>query len=41
MNLSPSWVGFLEQAGFQAIHWTWVSGPGDSDPANRRGTAKP
>lgn len=24
MNLSPDWVPFLSQAGFQAIHWSTV-----------------
>lgn len=24
MNLSPSWVATLEQAGFEAIHWSQV-----------------
>jgi predicted nuclease of predicted toxin-antitoxin system len=32
MNLSPSWVGFLVQAGFEAIHWSNV-GPGDAPDA--------
>ncbi len=22
MNLSPSWVDFLENAGFQSVHWS-------------------
>jgi predicted nuclease of predicted toxin-antitoxin system len=24
MNLSPSWVGFLQQEGFEAAHWSAV-----------------
>jgi predicted nuclease of predicted toxin-antitoxin system len=33
MNLSPTWVAFLEQAGFVAAHWTSVGSPtaGDAD----------
>jgi predicted nuclease of predicted toxin-antitoxin system len=31
MNLSPSWVTFLEQAGFQAVHWSDVGDPRASD----------
>ncbi|MFL6948620.1 MAG: hypothetical protein ACJ8FU_10535, partial [Xanthobacteraceae bacterium] len=23
MNLSPGWVGFLAEAGFEAVHMTW------------------
>jgi predicted nuclease of predicted toxin-antitoxin system len=29
MNLSPRWVGFLVEAGFEAVHWSKV-GPGDA-----------
>jgi predicted nuclease of predicted toxin-antitoxin system len=29
MNLSPSWVDFLVEAGFEAAHWSQV-GPGDA-----------
>jgi predicted nuclease of predicted toxin-antitoxin system len=29
MNLSPSWVGFLIEAGFNAVHWSTI-GPGDA-----------
>jgi predicted nuclease of predicted toxin-antitoxin system len=32
MNLSPKWVGFLVEAGFEAIHWSNV-GPGDAPDA--------
>jgi predicted nuclease of predicted toxin-antitoxin system len=24
MNLSPTWVGFLEENGFEAVHWSTV-----------------
>jgi predicted nuclease of predicted toxin-antitoxin system len=24
MNLSPSWAGFLAEAGFEAVHWSMV-----------------
>ena len=24
MNLSPGWVGFLQQEGFEAVHWSTV-----------------
>lgn len=24
MNLSPSWVGFLQQEGFEAAHWSTI-----------------
>ena len=24
MNLSPMWVGFLEEQGFEAVHWSTV-----------------
>ena len=27
MNLSPSWVGFLQQAGHTAVHWSSVGAP--------------
>jgi hypothetical protein len=27
MNLSPGRVGFLQQAGFKAIHWSTVGSP--------------
>ncbi len=29
MNVSPTWVGFLIEAGFEAIHWSQI-GPGDA-----------
>jgi predicted nuclease of predicted toxin-antitoxin system len=29
MNLSPGWVGYLTEAGFEAIHWSDV-GPGSA-----------
>jgi predicted nuclease of predicted toxin-antitoxin system len=31
MNLSPSWVGFLQQEGFEAVHWSAVGDPRASD----------
>jgi predicted nuclease of predicted toxin-antitoxin system len=27
MNLSPLWAGFLEQEGFEAVHWASVGSP--------------
>jgi predicted nuclease of predicted toxin-antitoxin system len=33
MNLPPSWVGFLRQEGFEAIHWSEVGDPRASDSA--------
>lgn len=24
MNLSPTWVGFLQKSGFEAVHWSTV-----------------
>jgi predicted nuclease of predicted toxin-antitoxin system len=32
MNLSPSWVRFLTDRGFEAVHWSEV-GPGDASDA--------
>jgi predicted nuclease of predicted toxin-antitoxin system len=29
MNLSPGWVGFLIEAGFEAVHWSTI-GAGDA-----------
>jgi predicted nuclease of predicted toxin-antitoxin system len=29
MNLSPGWVGFLIEAGFEAVHWSAI-GTGDA-----------
>jgi predicted nuclease of predicted toxin-antitoxin system len=29
MNLSPQWVRFLEQEGFEATHWSTVGDPSD------------
>jgi predicted nuclease of predicted toxin-antitoxin system len=29
MNLSPSWVSFLAEAGFETVHWSEV-GPGNA-----------
>jgi predicted nuclease of predicted toxin-antitoxin system len=31
MNLSPTWVGFLTQAGFEAVHWVSLGAPRASD----------
>jgi len=33
MNLSPSWVGFLQKEGFEALHWSSVGDPSASDAA--------
>jgi predicted nuclease of predicted toxin-antitoxin system len=33
MNLSPKWVGFLEQEGFHAVHWSTVGDPRATDAA--------
>src|SRR5262245_7607246 len=31
MNLSPGWVGFLRENGFEAVHWSTVGDPRASD----------
>ena len=31
MNLSPEWTRFLEQEGFEAVHWASVGSPTASD----------
>jgi len=31
MNLSPEWVGFLQSAGHEAIHWSTVGNPRAED----------
>ena len=31
MNLSPAWVKILQQAGFDAIHWSEVGSPDAPD----------
>ncbi|GEM_PF-404880 len=31
MNLPPSWVGFLQREGFEAVHWSTVGDPRSSD----------
>lgn len=31
MNLSPTWVRFLEQEGLEAVHWASVGSPTASD----------
>lgn len=31
MNLSPGWVAFLIEAGFEAVHWSDVGPPDASD----------
>lgn len=32
MNLSPAWVEFLEQAGFEAAHWSRLGAHDATDP---------
>lgn len=27
MNLTPGWVGFLQEQGFEAVHWSTVGNP--------------
>lgn len=31
MNLSPSWVSFLEKAGFKAVHWASIGAADATD----------
>ena len=31
MNLAPRWVGFLQEEGFEAVHWSTVGDPRASD----------
>jgi predicted nuclease of predicted toxin-antitoxin system len=31
MNLAPSWVVFLQEEGFEAVHWSAVGNPRASD----------
>jgi predicted nuclease of predicted toxin-antitoxin system len=31
MNLSPTWVGFLEENGFEAVHWSTIGLPTATD----------
>ena len=33
MNLSPTWVRFLEENGFEAVHWSTTSEPTATDAA--------
>lgn len=33
MNLSPTWVGFLEEHGFEAAHWSTIGAPTATDAA--------
>jgi predicted nuclease of predicted toxin-antitoxin system len=33
MNLSPVWVAFLQQEGFEAVHWSSVGDPRAADAA--------
>lgn len=33
MNLTPGWVGFLRDNGFEAVHWSTVGDPRASDAA--------
>lgn len=32
MNLSPTWVSFLEAAGIDAVHWSSIGAPDADDP---------
>ena len=31
MNLSPSWIGWLAEHGWEAVHWSEVGEPGETD----------
>jgi predicted nuclease of predicted toxin-antitoxin system len=31
MNLSPTWVRFLEERGFEAVHWSTAGKPTTTD----------
>lgn len=31
MNLSPNWIAFLEEEGFEALHWSSVGNPRATD----------
>jgi predicted nuclease of predicted toxin-antitoxin system len=31
MNLSPTWVRFLEERGFEAVHWSTIGAPTATD----------
>ncbi len=31
MNLSPQWVGFLQQEGFEVVHWSTIGDPRATD----------
>ena len=31
MNLSPKWAGFLIENGIEAVHWSFIGSPDDSD----------
>ena len=33
MNLAPRWVGFLQEHGFEAVHWSSVGDAKASDAA--------
>jgi predicted nuclease of predicted toxin-antitoxin system len=33
MNLSPAWIGFLTEAGYEAVHWSDI-GPRDAPDAD-------
>ncbi|GAC1365192.1 MAG: hypothetical protein NVSMB42_25090 [Herpetosiphon sp.] len=33
MNLSPTWLEFLEQHGYQAVHWSAIGDPRTTDRA--------
>jgi predicted nuclease of predicted toxin-antitoxin system len=36
MNLSPGWVPFLREQGFEAVHWSTVGDPRATDSAIMR-----
>jgi len=40
MNLSPSWVPYLAEAGFQAVHWSDVGSRGAPDDELMRWAAE-
>ena len=33
MNMSPKWAGFLIENGIEAVHWSYIGSPDDSDTA--------
>jgi predicted nuclease of predicted toxin-antitoxin system len=40
MNLSPTWIAFLVQAGFASIHWSSIGRPDASDAEVMRWAAE-